>query len=84
MILLININQYTQLIKIFFNIIISPRVTDIISNHILITFTPNTCMDVRVRLWRRLSAEELMLLNWSVGEDSWESLRLQGDPTNPF
>ena len=31
-------------------------------------------MDVRVGLWRRLSAEELMLLNCDVGEDSWESL----------
>ena len=38
-------------------------------------------MDVRVGLWRRLSAEELMLLNCGVGEDSWESLGLQGDPT---
>ena len=28
--------------------------------------------------------EELMLLNCGVGEDSWESLGLQGDPTNPF
>ena len=27
-------------------------------------------MDVRVELWRRLSAEELMLLNCGVGEDS--------------
>ena len=33
-------------------------------------------MDVRVRLWRRLSAQELMLLNCGVGEDSWESLGL--------
>ena len=41
-------------------------------------------MDVRVGLWRRLSAEELMLLNCGVGEDSWESLGLQGDPTSPF
>ena len=41
-------------------------------------------MDVRVRLWRRLSAEELMLLNCGVGEDSWESLGLQRDPTSPF
>ena len=40
-------------------------------------------MDVRVGLWRRLSAEELMLLNCGVGEDSWESLRLQGDSTSP-
>ena len=31
-------------------------------------------MDVRVGLWRRLSAEELMLLNCGVGEDSWKSL----------
>ena len=36
-------------------------------------------MDVRVGLWRRLSTEELMLLNCGVGEDSWESLGLQGD-----
>ena len=41
-------------------------------------------MDVRVGLWRRLSAEELMLLNCGVGEDSWESLGLQGDPNSPF
>ena len=42
-----------------------------------------SCMDVRVGLWRKLSAEELMLLNCGVGEDSWESLGLQGDPTSP-
>ena len=41
-------------------------------------------MDVRVGLYRNLSAEELMLLNCGVGEDSWESLGLQGDPTSPF
>ena len=41
-------------------------------------------MDVRVGLWRRLSAEELMLLICGVGEDSWESFGLQGDPTSPF
>ena len=29
----------------------------------------NWCMDVRVGLWRRLSTEELMLLNCGVGED---------------
>ena len=40
-------------------------------------------MDVRVGLWRKLSAEELMLLNSGVGQDSWESLGLQ-DPTSPF
>ena len=37
-------------------------------------------MDVRVGRWRKLSAKELMLLNCGVGEDSWESLGLQGDP----
>ena len=28
-------------------------------------------------------AKELMLLNCGVGEDSWESLELQGDPISP-
>ena len=37
---------------------------------------------MRVGLWRKLSTEELMLLNCGVGEDSWESLGLQGDPTS--
>ena len=41
-------------------------------------------MDLRVGLWRKLSTEELMLLHCGVGEDSWESLGLQGDPTSPF
>ena len=41
-------------------------------------------MDVRVGLWRKLSTEELMLLNCGVAEDSWESLGLQGDPPSPF
>ena len=40
-------------------------------------------MDVRVGLKRKLSTEELMLLNCGVGEDSWESLGLQRDPTSP-
>ena len=35
-------------------------------------------------LVRKLSTEELILLNCGVGEDSWESLGLQGDPTSPF
>ena len=41
-------------------------------------------MDVRVGRWRKLSAKELMLLNCGVGEDSCESLGLQGDSTSPF
>ena len=41
-------------------------------------------MDVRVGLWRKLSAEELMLLNCGVGEDPWESLGLQEiQPVHP-
>ena len=31
---------------------------------------------------KKLSAKELMLLNCGVGEDSLESLGLQGDPTS--
>ena len=38
---------------------------------------------VRVGLWRKLSAKKLMLLNCGIGEDSWESLELQGDPASP-
>ena len=34
-------------------------------------------MNVRIGLWRKLSAEELMFLNCGVGEDSWGSLGLQ-------
>ena len=33
--------------------------------------------------WRRLSAEELMLSDCSIGEDSWESLGQQGDQVSP-
>ena len=32
---------------------------------------------------KKMSTKELMLLNCGVGEDSWESLGLQGDPTSP-
>jgi len=35
---------------------------------------------ISVFLWNY----EWMLLNCGVGEDSWESLGLQGDPTSPF
>ena len=38
----------------------------------------------RICLLRKLSTEELMLLNCGVREDSWESLGLRGDPTTPF
>ena len=39
---------------------------------------------MRVGLSRKLSAKELMVLNCGVGEDSWESLGLQGfQPVHP-
>ena len=38
---------------------------------------------MRVGLWRKLRAEILRLLNLGNGEDSWEFLGLQGDPTSP-
>ena len=40
-------------------------------------------MDVKVGPYRRLSTEELILLNCGIGEDSRESLGLQGDPISP-
>ena len=41
-------------------------------------------MDVRFGLQRNLSTEELMLLKCGFGEDSSESLGLQGATTSPF
>ena len=41
-----------------------------------------SCTDVKVGPWKKLSAEELMLLNCGAGEESWESLGLHGDPTS--
>ena len=32
---------------------------------------------------QKFNAEELILLNYSIGDSSWESLGLQGDPTSP-
>ena len=43
---------------------------------------PVVMYGLKVGLWRRLNTEELMLLNCGVGEDSWEFLGLQGDPTS--
>ena len=45
---------------------------------------PVVMMDLRVGLWRKLSARELMLLNCGVREDSCEPLGLQGNPTSVF
>ena len=59
----------------------SPNLSQIISL-IRLSLMPFTCNDFYCVL--KLSTEELMLLNCDVGEDSWESLGLQGDPTSPF
>ena len=40
---------------------------------------PVVMYDVKVGLWRKLSAKELMLSNCDAGEDSGESLGLQGN-----
>ena len=39
-------------------------------------------MNVNVGPWRRLSAEEPMVLNCGSGEDSWKTLGLQEDQTS--
>ena len=39
-------------------------------------------VDVKAGPQRRLNAKELMPSNCGVGEDSWESLGLQGDQTS--
>ena len=39
-------------------------------------------MDVRVGLYGKLSTKELMLLNYGIVEDSWESLGQQGGQTS--
>ena len=49
----------------------------------MVSMVPIFFLSLKSNLWRKLSAKELMLLNCGVGEDSWESLGLQGDPTSP-
>ena len=45
------------------------------------SFNFMVCTDVRIGPKRRLNAKELMLSNCGTGEDSGESLGLQGDQT---
>ena len=45
-------------------------------------FFQQLCKDVKLGSYRRLSMEELMLLNCDAGEDSLMSLELQGDQTS--
>ena len=46
------------------------------------TVFPVVLTNWRVGPSRRLSTQKLMLSNWGAGEDSWESLGLQGDSTS--
>ena len=39
--------------------------------------------NMRIIFWGCIQSIQLMLLNTHVGEDTWESLGLQGDPTSP-
>ena len=41
-------------------------------------------MDERAGLWRRLRVKELMLLNCSVGEDSWEIQPVHSEGDQPW
>ena len=38
--------------------------------HLVNAMVPVSCMDMKVGLYRKLRAEELMLLNCGVGEDT--------------
>ena len=58
------------------------------SHNIQLSYQRYFCLfnwtSIFISIYDELSAKELMLLNCGVGEDSWESLGLQGDPTSPF
>ena len=64
-------------------------VTDFIDLGCKITVDGDCSYEIKRRLllgrkaMSNLDTEELMLLNCGVGENSWESLGLQNDPTNP-
>ena len=61
--------------KFFFQVLLKPSLKDFEDFFA-------SMWNEQVGLWRRLNTEELMLLNCGVGEDSWQSLGLQGDPTS--
>ena len=63
-------NIYMRQIYVYINIYVY--------THVFVYIFQWSCVDVRVGLWRKLSAEESMLLNCGVGEDSWESLDCKG------
>ena len=78
------INTYLEFSCFFYD---SADVGNLISGFSVFSKTSlnvwNFMVYVLLKLKRKLSTEELMVLNCGVGEDSWESLGLQGDPTSP-
>ena len=52
------------------------------SNFLFQKYFANIILVLLFKMSGELSTEELMVLNSGGGEDSWESLRLQGDKTN--
>ena len=42
------------------------------------------CKKKKQRMQRKLNTKELIFLNCGVGENSWESLGLEGHPISPF
>ena len=59
-------------VRLFF--FLAPKSLQMVIAAMKLWFFQWSCMDVRVGLRRKLNAEELMLMNCGVGEDSWESL----------
>ena len=52
------------------------------SGNVILNWSEHCISFSRIQMAKRkLSAQESMLLNCGVGEDSWKSLGLQGDPT---
>ena len=46
-------------------------------------FFPVVMCGCQIWTMKKAGAEELMFLNCAAGQDAWESLGLQGDPTSP-
>jgi len=57
--------------------------SSILAWEILWTEKPGWLQSMGLPRVEQKKGEELMLLNWGVGEDSWESLGWQEDPTSP-
>ena len=61
-----------------------PWTTGTSNQSILKELNPDYSLEGLMLMLKRQYFGHLMLLNFGVGEDSWEFLGLQGDPTSPF